>query len=418
MMRIGLYVVALATLLMAGCPRTPTDVDVVATLSGGASDRTLTQSHGADLTGSASILFANETFSAGNIEALSLDVSHTGVATSTGYELVAVLNRFGVGGGSIFTGKASAGDRRLLFAHTGQVAKTSYYFFEDSGGSSSFSPTVPNARVTQMYLARVNNNGANSVARVPFTNPGAAANFLALECLTGGDDPCFDTSTLIATLFNALSSAVQGAVSEPLTLGGDGADGDMRLDYLSALEVRRGCGANPARDPGFGFLFGATIDAPLGIRTRIHIPIVFSLLPDGQEIEVRVHPFFDAGGCQEMQFIDAISVSTTTFLGVGAQQIADTVQTNIVCSLFGPEIGDFECEGIDPSPLPELLTSGLAAMAGNTLTFHWREAYGDTPIPDNLAVFIRPRNADNVLTTTNATPGAAGVMPLDIVLTR
>jgi hypothetical protein len=421
----------LRMVLLASClhatactaPGQPTSIHVTGTLTGGGGSDSVTMSHGTNLTASPSLVIASAPLSAGDVNHLSLNLSRTGIATPTGYELMVIFFDYVLGGGAF--GGASAGDRTLFDANTGSIAKTSYYYFEDSGEQAAYTiPPAASGWAARLILYRVRQI-QGKFARVPFIESGpAAGGFLSVGCLTGGRDPCFDMSTLIGTLFTELSDAFTTAVADRpnLALGGSDGAGDFRMDYLPAINALRGCGATPAADPAFGFIFGATVDAPLGIQARVRIPMVFSLVtepsPGGGRFLAVVHPFDDIGGCQETQFVDAITVHTTTFLGVGAQEIANLVQTSIVCSLFGPTVGSFDCGEITPAPLNPMLISGLGSMMGNTVTYYWRDARGNTPIPPQFGAVMRARAADDRVTSTNVTPGAAGAVQVELVITE
>jgi len=417
---------ALGSLLLSACNGQPTAIGVNATLSGTNGVDAIEMNHSNDLSDSRSILFSDNP-NVGAITGQVLTLTRTGTATNTGYEFLTIFNEFTVGGGGgIFRG-ASAGDASLFRANTGRVAKTSYYYFEDSGEAAIFNIAANNGSIpTKSLLVRVKKGSDGSIAKIPFTETGPeAATFLSVNCLTSGTNPCFDMSTLIGRLFTAMTGGVTGVVNSQaaLSLGGSGNDGDFTLDYIPSMKALRGCGNSPAEDTATGFVFGATISAPLGSEVRIRIPLIFSATPDPGfnpgGASVQVHPFEDVGSCQETQFINAITVHASTFFGIGAQTMADETQKQIVCSLFGPTVEGFDCTGIAAAPIDPIFIAVLGAMFDNTLTFYWRKTHGqNSAVPGNFGLYLRPRNADNRISSTNVTPGDGAAVQVELVIAQ
>jgi len=404
----------------AGCISTPSElsIKVDGIVSGTQGNEALQMLHGRNLSESPSLLVSTRPLNAGRVQELKLELSRSGVATSTGYELLAIMNDIGVrGGGGLLRG-ALAGDDSLYSFNTGTIAKTSYYHFEDSAGEASLTlPNTEGAYLSRLILARVKHSN-KSIARIPFSQEGpASANFFSTDCLDG-NSPCFDISTLIETLFSSVKEGVERVVNanSNLALGGDDGAGDFRIDYLPSIEVRRGCGSET--DPGFGFVVSAVIDAALGTKIRLKIPFIFSLEANRfTTFTARVHPLGDLGSCQEDQFIKAITVRAETVFGLGAQTLADFSRKQIVCSLF-PTVESLDCTGINPSPIGGGLVLAFEAMVEKTAVFYWQQARGDTYAPSQFGLLLLPRSAPERLTSTNVTPGSANAVQLELQFTE
>ena len=404
----------------AGCVSTPSEVAIRidGAVSGAKGNEALQMLHGRNLSESPSLLVSTGPLNVGRVQELKLELSRSGVESSTGYEFLAIMNDVDIrGGGGLFRG-ALAGDDSLYSLNTGTIAKTSYYHFKDSGGEASLSlPNAEGAHLSRLILARVTRSN-NLIARIPFSQEGPASeNFFSTDCLAG-NNPCFDMSTLIETLFSSVKEGVERVVNanSSLTLGGDDGAGDFRIDYIPTIEVRRACGSET--DPGFGFVVSAVIDAALGTKIRLKLPFIFSLEANRFTIfTARVHPQEDLGGCQEDQFIKAITVRAETVFGLGAQALADFARKQIVCSLF-PTIESMDCSGIEPSPIGGGVVLALEAMVEKTAVFYWQQARGDAFVPSQYGLLLLPSSAHERVTSTNVTPGSANAVQLELQFTE
>lgn len=413
-----------SVLLLCACNTIPpTDITTTGTLTGSNGSATLTMTHDGAAEGAPQIMIASPT-GTGSLSRLSIDITRQGAAPAVGYELSTIINEFTVAGGGGLVRQGTAGNTGFHLSNTGNLAKVSYHWYEDSGEAAAFSLPGGQGGIFRVpgnaWLARVRSN--DEQVRVPFTNTsGAAANFLNAACLTGGDDPCFDMATLANALFTNFSASFTGfANADPLVaLGGPGGNGNFRLDYIPSIALRSGPCTNPRMIPGFGFVFTGTVTYGAILASfDISLPILFGIdtvpAPGGvTEFSTFVLPFDAVGTCHEFQSVGPIVVRAHTPLGIGATEAATAIRTGLACNIFGTGLATItSCPANTPAggSTPPLVTAGLAAMVSNTLNFHHRTTREGsvTPAAD---VYVRTRNADNAITTTRVAPATATDCP-------
>lgn len=412
-----------SALLMSSCQpiNQPTNITATGTLGGDNGSRTLSMTHDGVAEGGPQLIIASPS-DIGNLDTLSISTRREGAAPALGYELSAIVNNFSVGGGGGFSRSEVAGDIVFHLKNTGKIAKISRYWYESPEQTRSFElPSTPSVRMPgNAWFARV--RSGEQQALVPYSDTvNDRSIFFDIDCLRGGEVPCFDMATLANELFKHFSSGFDAYVEadENVGPGGPARDGNYRLDYVPSVPVQMGPCNNQRTIPGFGFVFAGSVIFGNGLASfDVSIPIIFGIdtVPEvngRNKFKVFVLPFDVVGSpCLEPQAVGPIFVRATTPLGVGAREAADAVRKTLACGLFGSGLSTIDCPDDAPETgsMSPLLLLGIAAMVENTLLFYHRKAHSGN-VTQAMSVYIRARGADNKVTTTRIVPATGEDCP-------